>query len=88
MKEILTHKRRIDDDDDEPVILPTKCSAFLQSKLPHKLKDPGSITIPWTLRDILIDIALCDSGVEINLMSLSIFMKLGVRELEQTNSTL
>lgn len=44
-KEILMHKRKIVDDD-EPMVLSTRFIAILRSKLPTKLKDPWSITIP------------------------------------------
>lgn len=73
-KEILKHKRRIGEDD-EPVVLWTRCNAILQSKLPPKLKDLGSISTRCTLGELHIERVLCDSGVEINLMSFSIFKK-------------
>lgn len=65
MKEILTHKRRIDNDDEELVVLSTRCSAILKSELPPKLKDLGSITIVCTLGNIHIEKTLCDSGATI-----------------------
>ncbi|KAI4331747.1 hypothetical protein L6164_016705 [Bauhinia variegata] len=39
MKELLSKKRRIEDD--ERIMLTEECSAILQKKLPPKLKDPG-----------------------------------------------
>lgn len=62
MKEILTHKRRIDNDDEELVVLSIRCSAILKSELPPKLKDLGSIAIICTLGNIHIEKTLCDSG--------------------------
>ena len=47
MKDILSQKRRLADF--ETVNLTEECSAILQRKLPHKLKDPGSFTIPCTI---------------------------------------
>ena len=44
MKDILSHKRRLADF--ETVNFTEECSAILQRKLPRKLKDPGSFTIP------------------------------------------
>lgn len=87
MNEILTQKRRIDDDD-ELVLLSARCSVTLQSNLPPKLKDLRIITTPCSLCNFHIERALCDSRARINLMTLSIFKKLGVDELKQTNSTL
>ena len=71
MKEILSKKRRVSNF--ETVILTKECSAILQRKLPQKLKDPGSFTIPCTVRNSIFEKALCDLGASINLMSLSIF---------------
>ena len=47
MKDILSKKRRLSDF--ETVNLTEECSAILQRKLPQKLKDPGSFTIPCTM---------------------------------------
>ena len=47
MKEILSKKRKLGDY--EMVALTEECSAVLQKKLPPKLKDPGSFTIPCTI---------------------------------------
>ncbi|XP_074336444.1 uncharacterized protein LOC141673589 [Apium graveolens] len=47
MKEILSRKRR--SEEFETVALTEECSAFLQKKLPPKLKYPGSFTIPCTI---------------------------------------
>ena len=47
MKDILSKKRRLLDF--ETVNLIKECSAILQRKFPHKLKDPGRFTIPCTI---------------------------------------
>nr|XP_009791040.1 PREDICTED: uncharacterized protein LOC104238398 [Nicotiana sylvestris] len=52
------------------------CNAILQNKLPQKCGDPGSFTIPFSLGTTNFDKSLCDSGASINLMSLSVYMKL------------
>ncbi|XP_062105572.1 uncharacterized protein LOC133817167 [Humulus lupulus] len=57
-------------------------------KLPQKVKDPGSFTIPCTIGGSSFDKALCDLGASINLMPLSIFKKLGVGEVKPTTITL
>ncbi|XP_063948115.1 uncharacterized protein LOC135152207 [Daucus carota subsp. sativus] len=60
----------------ETVALTEECSAVLQQKLPPKLKDPGSFTIPCTTGQLSFDKCLCDLGASINLMPLSVFKKL------------
>ncbi|XP_062089606.1 uncharacterized protein LOC133796140 [Humulus lupulus] len=47
MKEILSNKRKMGDY--ETIALTEECSAILQRKLPQKLRDPGSFTIPCTI---------------------------------------
>ena len=75
MKEILSNKRILSDFD--TMNLTEECSAILQRKLPQKLKDPGSFTIPCTIRNSIFEKALCDLGASIDLMPLSIFRQLG-----------
>ncbi|XP_057989126.1 uncharacterized protein LOC131172199 [Hevea brasiliensis] len=80
LKEILSTKRRLEDY--ETVALKEECSAFLQNKLPLKLKDPGSFSIPCHIGDTSIDKALCDLGASVSLISLSICEKLKIGELK------
>ena len=68
--------------------LTEECSAILQRKLPQKLKDPGSFTIPCTIGTAIFERALCDLGASINLMPLSIFKRLGLGEARPTTVTL
>jgi len=58
------------------VMLMEECSAILQNKLPPKLKDTESFTIPCTLGNSYFEKALCDLDASINLMPCSIFKKL------------
>ncbi|XP_062100435.1 uncharacterized protein LOC133806336 [Humulus lupulus] len=78
IKEILSKKRRLDDF--ETVALTEGCSAILQRKLPQKLQDLGSFTIPCTIGKFECKHALCDLGASINLMPLSVFRKLCLGE--------
>ena len=71
MKDILSRKRRLSDF--ETVNLTEECSAILQRKFPHKLKDPSNFTIPCKIGTSIFERALCDLGASINLMPLSIF---------------
>ena len=86
MKEIISNKRKLEEH--ETVALTEECSAILQKKLPPKLKDPGSFTIPCTIGDSFFDKALCDLGASINLMSFSVFRKLGFGEAKPTTVSL
>ena len=86
MKDILSQKRRLLEY--EIVNLIEEYSAMLQRKFPHKLKDPGSFTIPCKIGNSIFEIALCDLGASINLMSFSIFRRLGLGEARPTTVTL
>ena len=86
MKEILSNKRRLSDF--ETVNLIEEFSAILQRKLPQKLKDPGSFTIPCTIGNSIFEKALCDLGASIDLMLLSIFRRLGLGKARPTTVTL
>ncbi|XP_062113339.1 uncharacterized protein LOC133824470 [Humulus lupulus] len=70
------------------VALTEGCSAILKSKIPPKLKDPGSFTIPCSIGGRDVGRALCDLGASINLMPMSIFKKLGIGEARPTTITL
>ena len=78
MKDLVTKKRRFGEF--EIVALTEECSAILQSKLPPKLQDPGSFTIPCSIGNHHFSKVLCDLGASINLMPMSIFKKLGIGE--------
>ncbi|XP_062109012.1 uncharacterized protein LOC133819717 [Humulus lupulus] len=86
IKEILSKKRKMEDY--ETLVLTEECSAILQRKLPQKLRDPGSFTIPCTIGKIECMHALCDLGASINLMPLSVFGRLGLGEASPTTVTL
>ncbi|XP_052291732.1 uncharacterized protein LOC127900608 [Citrus sinensis] len=86
LNDILAQKRRLGEF--ETVVLTKESSYMLQNKIPTKLKDPGSFTIPCSIRTRYTGRALCDLGVSINLMPLSVFKQLGVREYRPTTVTL
>ena len=86
MKDILSRKRRLLEF--EAVNLTEEYNVILQRKLPHKLKDPGSFTIPSKIGNSIFERALCDLGANINLMPLSIFRRLGLDEARPTMTTL
>ncbi|XP_019240836.1 PREDICTED: uncharacterized protein LOC109220827 [Nicotiana attenuata] len=80
LKEILSSKRKLEEV--SVVMLTEKCSAILQNKLPQKLGDPSSFTIPCILGGVYFEKSLCDSGASINLMPFSIFRKLDLSEMK------
>ena len=86
MKDILRNKRKLNDH--ETVMLNEKCSAILQNKLPPKLKDPKSFTIPCTIGNSYFEKALCDLSTSINLMPLSVFRMMGLGEPKPTSVSL
>ncbi|KAH9792511.1 hypothetical protein KPL71_004154 [Citrus sinensis] len=86
LKDILARKRRLGEF--ETVGLTQECSHILQSKIPQKLKDLGSFTIPCSIGTRYNGRAFCDLGASINLMSLSVFKQLGVGKCMPTTVAL
>ena len=82
LKEILSNKKKLEEN--ETVTLTAECSAIIQNKMPPKLKDPGSFSIPCVIGKFVIDKALCDLGASISVMPLSISKKLEMGELRPT----
>ena len=68
--------------------LTTTCSAVIQQKLPAKIKDHGSFTIPCSIGKYEFKKSLCDFGASINLMPLSVVQRLSLGELTPTTITL
>ncbi|XP_020270991.1 uncharacterized protein LOC109846180 [Asparagus officinalis] len=86
LKEILSNKRKLEEY--EIVALTEECSAIIQNKLPPKLKDPGSFSIPCVIGNVSINRALCDLGASVSLMPMSIYKKLGIGDLKPTTISL
>ena len=66
------------------MMLTEEYSTILQRKLPPKLKDLRSFIIPCTIGDFDFDKVLCDLGANVNMLSLSIFKKLELKEVKPT----
>ncbi|XP_017974459.1 PREDICTED: uncharacterized protein LOC108661544 [Theobroma cacao] len=86
LKDILSKKRRLGEL--EIIAFIEECSVIIQNKLPPKLKDPGSFTIPCTIGALFFSKALSDLGVSINLMLFFIYNKLGLGEIKPIIVTL
>lgn len=76
MKDMPTKRKKVGEF--VTVALTQECNQLVQGKFPQKLKDPESFTIPCTIGNSFYGRVLCDLGVSINLMPLSIFKKLGI----------
>ena len=86
LKDLITKKRRWDDHETLP--LTETCSSIISRKIPAKLKDPGSFTIPCTVGISDFPRCLCDLGASINLLPLSVFRNLGLGDVKPTNMSL
>ena len=75
LKDICTNKRRFEAH--EKVMLFDNVSVVLQRKLPPKLQDSGSFTIPCTIGKTKFDKALHDLGASVNLMPYFVYEHLG-----------
>ena len=85
-KDIQGKKKRLGEF--ETIALTQECNHMLQNKIPQKLKDPRSFTIPCFIGTRYNGIALCDLGENFNLMPLSVCKQLGVGECRPTIRTL
>ncbi|XP_031104605.1 uncharacterized protein LOC116009275 [Ipomoea triloba] len=62
--------------------------AVLQHKLPPKLKDPGSFSIPCIIGGFVVGGALCDLGASVSLMPYSLCKRLNLGTPKPTYMTL
>ncbi|XP_022004342.1 uncharacterized protein LOC110901888 [Helianthus annuus] len=87
LKDLLKRKERIGEFSNIP--LTGGCSAVVLNKLPEKLTDPGTFTIPCFFGGAVTPAhALADLGAIINLMPFSLYEKLGLGELTPTRMSL
>jgi hypothetical protein len=82
----MSKKRKLEDF--KTVALTEKCSAIIQNKLPPKLKDPGSFSIPFSIGDASFSKDLCDLDASISQMPFYVSTKLGLKELKPTTISL
>ncbi|XP_022873217.1 uncharacterized protein LOC111392182 [Olea europaea var. sylvestris] len=76
LKEILSKKRKLPEH--ETIALSEECSAIIQHRIPPKLKDLGSFTLPCSIGNLNKINCLIDSGVSINFIPLPLYRKLGL----------
>ncbi|XP_061351899.1 uncharacterized protein LOC133296867 [Gastrolobium bilobum] len=84
MKDLSSRKRKLWEC--ETVNLTEECNAISEKKLPTKVKDPGSFSIPCTIGKMKVDNVLYDLGASINVMPLSMMKKLGITEVKPTKT--
>ncbi|KAK8672658.1 hypothetical protein V6N13_111023 [Hibiscus sabdariffa] len=82
LKDIVSKRTRLSDF--ETVAMIEGCMVMLHNRLPPKLKDPRSFTIPCAIGNHYVGKALCDLGASINLMPKSVFQRLGIRKVRPT----
>ena len=70
------------------VSLTVTCIVVIQRSLSEKIQNPSNLTIPCIIRNYEMGKALCDSGVNIYLMPLSIAKRLSLGELTPIAMTL
>ena len=63
-------------------------TSLIRNNLPLKYKDPGSPTISIVVGNSKLGHALLDLGASVNLLPYSVYVELGLGELEPTNITL
>ncbi|XP_019259572.1 PREDICTED: uncharacterized protein LOC109237692 [Nicotiana attenuata] len=64
------------------------CNAIVTRPMAQKVSDPGSFTIPCTIRSYDFAKVLCDLGASINLIPLAIYTKLGIGRARPTSMLL
>ncbi|XP_057250654.1 uncharacterized protein LOC130591374 [Beta vulgaris subsp. vulgaris] len=74
LKELLSNKTKLEES--ATIALTVEVSVVLQNKLPKKLEDPRSFSIPLKIGDLEPKRALADLGVSVSLMPLSIAKQL------------
>jgi hypothetical protein len=73
LKDLLSNKKELEEI--SKATLNEECSAVFQQKLPQKMRDPGSFTIPCLIGGLKVSNSLADLGASINLMPYSVFTK-------------
>ncbi|XP_050876384.1 uncharacterized protein LOC127080100 [Lathyrus oleraceus] len=86
MKEILTKKRRITDE--EIIHLDASCSVIIQRTLPQKEKYPGRVMLPVTIGNVNVGETLIDLGLSIKLIPLSVIRRIGDLDMKNTRMPL
>ena len=86
LKDLCTVKRKLGVNKD--AFMTKQSISLIRNNLPLKYKDPGSPTISIVVGNSKLGHALVDLGASFNLLRYSVYVELGLGELEPTNITL
>jgi hypothetical protein len=86
LKDLVTVKRKTNVP--KKAFMTEQVSAILQCKLPLKYKDPGCPTINCMIGVSQIERVLLDLGASVNFLPYSVYLQLGLGELNPTSMTL
>ncbi|XP_048228267.1 uncharacterized protein LOC125369540 [Ricinus communis] len=86
LKEIFSKKRKFEDS--AFVTLNEEYSVIFQNNLSEKRYDLGSFTIPCVIGNLFVNDALADLGARINVISYSLFIKLGLGKTKPTRMSI
>ncbi|XP_031108403.1 myb-like protein I [Ipomoea triloba] len=84
LKDILSNKKKLEKSAVVDLSEGALACAALQQKLPPKLKDPGSFTIPCIIGRFVVGSALCDLGANVSLMPYSLCKRLNLGSPKST----
>ena len=86
LKDLCTVKRKLGVNKD--AFITEQSTSLIRNNLPPKYKDPGSPIISIVVKILKLGHALVDLGASVNLFPYSVYVGLGLGELEWTNITL
>ena len=86
LKDLCTVKRKLGVNKD--AFMTKKSTSLTRKNFPSKYKDPRSPIISIVLRNSKLGHALVDLGASVNLLPFSVYVELGLGDLEPTNITL
>ena len=86
LKDLCTVKRKLGVN--KEAFMTEQSTSLIRNNLPLKYKDPGSPTISIVVGNSKLGHALVDLGASVNLLPYSVYVDLGLGELEPTNITL
>ena len=86
LKDLCTVKRKLGVNKD--AFMTEQSTSLIRNNLPPKYKDPRSPTISIVVGNSKLGHALVDLGASVNLLPYSVYVELGLGELELTNITL
>ena len=86
LKDLCTVKRKLGVN--KEAFMTEQSTFLIRNNLPPKYKDPGSPTISILVGNSKLGHALVDLGPSVNLLPYSVYVELGLGELEPTNITL